>query len=64
VPASILSQFRRNLVLHESDLPGSKGWSALTWQILEGNNRISVTLFEVAEKVDSGVIYAQEWLEF
>ncbi|CAG0949770.1 UDP-2,4-diacetamido-2,4, 6-trideoxy-beta-L-altropyranose hydrolase [Anaerolineales bacterium] len=62
--SDILSQFRHNLVVHESDLPRGKGWSPLTWQILEGKNRIPATLFEAAEKVDSGVIYAQEWMEF
>jgi UDP-2,4-diacetamido-2,4,6-trideoxy-beta-L-altropyranose hydrolase len=64
VPAETLSLFRHNLVVHESDLPRGKGWSPLTWQILEGRNRIPVTLFEAAETVDSGVIYEQEWLEF
>ena len=64
VPADILSKYRHNLVVHESALPSGKGWSPLTWQILEGNNQIPVTLFEAAEKVDSGVIYAQQWLEF
>jgi methionyl-tRNA formyltransferase len=52
------------LVVHESDLPSGKGWSPLTWQILEGKNRIPVTLFEATERVDSGDIYLQEWLEF
>jgi len=64
VPTNILSLYRHNLVVHESDLPRGKGWSPLTWQILEGKNRIPATLFEAAEKVDSGVIYAQEWMEF
>ena len=64
VHTNILSQFRHNLVVHESELPRGKGWSPLTWQILEGKNRIPVTLFEAVEKVDSGVIYAQEWMEF
>lgn len=64
VPPKVLAKFRNNLVVHESDLPQGKGWSPLTWQILEGKNRIPVTLFEAAEKVDSGPIYAQEWLEF
>lgn len=64
VPANILSQYRHNLVVHESDLPRGKGWSPLTWQVLEGKNCIPVTLLEAAEKVDSGVIYAQEWIEF
>lgn len=64
VPTNILSLYRHNLVVHESDLPRGKGWSPLTWQILEGKNRIPATLFEAAEEVDNGVIYAQEWLEF
>ncbi|BAN36701.1 hypothetical protein SCD_n02902 [Sulfuricella denitrificans skB26] len=64
VPTNILSLYRHNLVVHESDLPRGKGWSPLTWEILEGKNRIPVTLFEATEKVDSGVIYAQEWMEF
>lgn len=57
-------KYRNNLVVHESDLPKGKGWSPLTWQILEGQSRIPVTLIEAAEEVDSGVIYAQRWIEF
>jgi hypothetical protein len=64
VPVNILAQFRHNLVVHESDLPKGKGWSPLTWQILEGKKSIPVTLCEALEKVDRGVIYAQEWMEF
>jgi len=52
------------LVVHESDLPRGKGWSPLTWQILEGQNRIPITLLEAVYRVDSGDIYLQEWLEF
>jgi len=52
-----------NLVVHESDLPKGKGWSPLTWQILEGKNRIPVTLFEAKEKIDSGEIYGKEYIE-
>jgi methionyl-tRNA formyltransferase len=63
VPANIRAMFRHNLVVHESDLLHGKGWSPLTWQILEGKNEIPVTLIEAEDKVDSGVIYAQEWIE-
>lgn len=55
-----LSLNNYNLVVHESDLPKGKGWSPLTWQILEGENEIPITLFEAAESVDSGVIYYQD----
>lgn len=46
-----------NIVVHESDLPKGKGWSPLTWQVLEGKNEIPITLFEAAENIDSGLIY-------
>lgn len=51
---------KHNLVVHESDLPKGRGWSPLTWQILEGKMEIPVTLLEANLKVDSGVIYGQE----
>jgi methionyl-tRNA formyltransferase len=53
-----------NLVIHESALPQGKGWSPLTWQILEGKNSIPVTLFEASDQVDSGVIYDQMYIQF
>ena len=31
-----LGRNHHNLVVHESPLPKGKGWSPLTWQILEG----------------------------
>ncbi|MDE3742217.1 formyltransferase family protein [Maribacter polysaccharolyticus] len=52
-----------NLVIHESDLPKGKGWSPLTWQILEGKNKIPITLFEAAVAVDAGKIYLQDYIE-
>ena len=64
VTADILSRNRHNLVVHESALPEGKGWSPLTWQILEGKNEIPITLFEAVESVDSGKIYLQEMMYF
>ena len=64
LPAETRALFQHTLVVHESDLPQGKGWSPLTWQILEGRNRIAVTLFEATDGLDSGVIYAQRRLEF
>jgi len=64
VSKSVLGKFKNNLVIHESDLPKGRGWSPLTWQILENKNKIPVTLFEAEDKVDSGVIYDQEWINF
>lgn len=51
---------RHNLVVHESDLPKGKGWSPVTWQILEGENDITVSLFEAADDIDAGPIYLQK----
>lgn len=59
-----LSKSRHNLVVHESALPHGKGWSPLTWQILEGKSQIPVTLFEAAERVDSGSIYLQRMISY
>jgi methionyl-tRNA formyltransferase len=53
-----------NLVVHESNLPKGRGWSPLTWQILEGKDKIPVTLFEAVEEVDAGPIYFQEVINF
>jgi methionyl-tRNA formyltransferase len=55
---------RYNLVVHESALPAGKGWSPLTWQILEGTNEIPITLFEASAAVDAGEIYLQDTLRF
>jgi len=60
----ILKRNIHNLVVHESDLPEGKGWSPLTWQILEGKNEIPITLFEAEEHIDSGKIYLQDRLKF
>lgn len=64
VSLDVLQRNKHNLVVHESDLPQGKGWSPLTWQILEGKNDIPIVLFEAAEKVDSGVVYLKETMHF
>lgn len=60
-----LSKHVHNLVVHESALPEGKGWSPLTWQVLEGKSNIPITLFEATNEVDAGDIYlrAQIYLE-
>lgn len=55
---------RHNIVVHASALPQGKGWSPLTWQILEGKSTVPVTLFEAVEHVDAGCIYLQEEIHF
>ena len=51
---------KHNLVVHESDLPKGKGWSPMSWQILEEINKIRITLFEASRDMDSGLIYYQD----
>ena len=58
-----LALHRHNLVVHASALPRGKGWSPMSWQILEGASTIPLTLFEAAESLDAGPIYAQEMLQ-
>ena len=58
VPTRVLRRNRFNLVVHESDLPRGRGFSPVTWQILDGETRIPVCLFEAGDEVDAGpVIY-------
>jgi methionyl-tRNA formyltransferase len=62
VTAEVLSRARSNVVVHGSALPEGKGWSPWSWQILEGRNRLALTLFEAQDGVDSGPIYDQRWV--
>lgn len=63
IPPEIRQKFIHNLVVHASDLPKGKGWSPMTWQILEGASRITLTLFEAADEVDSGIVYGKRTIE-
>jgi len=64
VPTEILKRNQHNLVVHESALPKGRGWSPLTWQILNGDNEIQIVLFEAEESIDSGMIYLQNTMKF
>lgn len=59
----VRSRFKHTLVIHESDLPHGKGWSPIEWQILDGLNSITVTLFDAAHNVDSGDIWVKRVVE-
>lgn len=59
VPTEALGRHAHNLVVHESAVPAGRGWSPLTWQVLEGKHEIPVTLLEAAAGVDSGDVLAQ-----
>lgn len=55
-----LEQNTYNIVVHASDLPSGKGFSPLQWQILEGKDKIPLTLFEAVEAVDDGPYYLKD----
>jgi methionyl-tRNA formyltransferase len=63
IPDEILRRNKHNLVVHESDLPKGRGWSPLTWQVIEGKNRIPILLFEATEELDGGAIYFKDYIE-
>lgn len=53
----VRDRFGHVLVIHASDLPEGRGWSPLVWQVLEGRDRIVVSLLEAAEAVDAGPVW-------
>lgn len=62
VGAQTRARHRHNLVVHGSALPHGRGWSPMTWQVLEGASRIPVTLLEAIDAVDAGPILWQTWM--
>lgn len=50
-------KYRATLVLHASDLPKGRGWSPYIWSILDGSNRITVSLLEAIEPIDGGAVW-------
>ena len=57
-----LQKSKRNLVVHESDLPRGKGFAPVAWQILEGKQKIPVCLIDASEKVDGGNIWLKKFI--
>lgn len=59
----IRENFKHVLVIHASDLPKGRGWSPHVWTILKGQNKITVSLLEAEDKVDSGNIWKKSHLK-
>ena len=53
-----------NLVVHPSKLPDGRGSAALVNKILEGQNKVYLTLFEANRYIDKGDYYFQEPILF
>ena len=62
VGPKVLRRSCHNLVFHASDLPEGKGWSPHIWQIIEGRNTITLTMFEATPELDAGPIVNQGML--
>lgn len=62
VDAKTRARYSNNLVVHASDLPRGRGWSPASWLILQGAERLPVTLLEAVDAVDAGPIYLQKWI--
>jgi methionyl-tRNA formyltransferase len=65
----IIKKDKRNLykhavVVHASDLPSGKGWSPLSWQIVEGKNKIPLSMIYAVDRVDSGDIILKEEVNY
>lgn len=63
IPPEKLALHKNNLIVHESALPQGKGWSPMTWQIIEGKNEIPIVLFEAVSEVDAGTIYIKDTIK-
>lgn len=57
VTSNIRNIFNNTLVLHASDLPKGRGWSPHIWDIIEGENTITLSLLEAEDSVDTGDIW-------
>ena len=49
--------FQYAMVIHASDLPKGRGWSPHIWELLNGADKITVSLLDADGAVDSGAIY-------
>ncbi|MBK8027956.1 MAG: methionyl-tRNA formyltransferase-like protein [Chloroflexi bacterium] len=61
IPREVYERVRLGTyVLHDSLLPAYRGFAPTVWAIINGEDHTGVTLFEIAEGVDSGRIIAQQ----
>ena len=63
-PPEILTRNRVTLVVHASRLPEGRGFSPLTWMVLEGHNEIPGCLLHAASEIDSGTVVYRDKLVF
>jgi methionyl-tRNA formyltransferase len=59
IGATVRAKFKHTLVLHASALPAGRGMSPHIWQILDGCERLTMTLLEAEDALDTGRIWHQ-----
>lgn len=52
-------KFKHVMVIHASDLPKGRGWSPHVWELLNGADKITLSLLDAEIAVDSGDIYTK-----
>lgn len=60
VPEHVLQKFSHCLVVHESELPHGRGWSPVSWAVLDGQSVVPGCLLEASANVDAGEIYYRD----
>jgi methionyl-tRNA formyltransferase len=54
---------KNNVVIHAADLPEGRGRSPIHWQVEAGQNKLVLSLFEMAEGADAGDVFFKSTLE-
>lgn len=57
IQAKDRKKYKSSLVLHASDLPSGRGWSPMIWEIIGGAEKVTVSLLEAEDRVDSGRVW-------
>tara|TARA_B100000579_G_C22805100_1_gene842055 strand:- start:797 stop:1435 length:639 start_codon:yes stop_codon:yes gene_type:complete len=55
-----LPEYCKFFVIHESSLPEGRGFAPVTWQIIEGKNKIDICLIKLEEEFDAGDIVLKD----
>lgn len=63
ISESLFPLHKNNIVIHGADLPKGRGRSPIHWQVEQGINDITLTLFEMGNGADNGCVYLKSTLE-
>jgi len=62
IPERLFPLHKNNIVIHGADLPKGRGRSPIHWQVEQGINDITLTLFEMGSGADNGHVYLKSKL--